>query len=342
MAPTLEDSHIDKIAAAVAYKLKAPIEAMAEASVGAVVESMRKTPISITFEDLLAVAPKILQETKDMVSKKRVPTETRSRVHFQDEVDEIQTIMEEDNLAVELPDLQIKEHYIQADAISTKELPFFTQFFVTSKARGSVPKGAIVANDPVLQYLKTLAPGEAPKQIFVTLEDQLVGKDSAALRVVHPLINARAQEESILDGGSQIVSMAQSTAIELGVSWNPDINIFMQSANGQVEKTVGLAKDVAFNFGELTIYLQVHVINEPAYKVLLGRPFEILTASTVQNSTDGSQIVTLTDPHTKKRCALPTFARGSVRNIKNARGTSTELPDEPNPAEVKFHGNSMN
>jgi hypothetical protein len=110
--------------------------------------------------------------------------------------------------------------------------------------------------------------------------------------------------------------MALAIAEYLGLTWDPDINIFMQSANAQVEKSVGLAKNVAFRFGDITIYLQVHIIQEPAYKVLLGRLFEILTASVGVNNRDGSQILTLTDPQTQKCCTLPTLERGTVRNVQ--------------------------
>jgi hypothetical protein len=134
--------------------------------------------------------------------------------------------------------------------------------------------------------------------------------------------------------------MALAIAEYLGLTWDPDINIYMQSANAQVEKSVGLAKNVAFRFGDITIYLQVHIIQEPAYKVLLGRPFEILTASVAVNKRDGSQILTLTDPQTQKRCTLPTLERGTVRNIQ--RDTSTEIPEEPKPASANFQGNSRN
>jgi len=37
----------------------------------------------------------------------------------------------------------------------------------------------------------------------------------------------------------------------------------MQSVNRTVERTLGLARNVPFSFGEITIYLQVHVIKDP-------------------------------------------------------------------------------
>ena len=139
--------------------------------------------------------------------------------------------------------------------------------------------------------------------------------------------------------------MAKTTAVELGLGWDPSICIYMQSANGQVEKSVGLSKDVPFRFGEVTLYLQVHIINEPGYKVLLGRPFEVLAKSSVENSSDGSQIVTLTDPNTKLKYQVPTYPRGTVKTLKKVRGTSAEIEEpavQPPAVEESKFQNSMN
>lgn len=89
----------------------------------------------------------------------------------------------------------------------------------------------------------------------------------------------------------------------------------MQSANNQVELSCGLAKNIPFRFNEITLYLQVHIIEAPAYKVLLGRPFDSLTRSVIQNGADGGQIVTITDPNTNQRATIPTYARGSSPRV---------------------------
>ncbi|PBK70572.1 hypothetical protein ARMSODRAFT_988061 [Armillaria solidipes] len=104
--------------------------------------------------------------------------------------------------------------------------------------------------------------------------------------------------------------MASAIATKLGVAWDPDITIHMQSVNGQLEKTLGLARNVPFLFNNITVYLQVHIIASPAYKVLLGRPFDVLTESVIRNQVDSGQIITITDPNTSQRCTIPTFLRG--------------------------------
>ena len=78
--------------------------------------------------------------------------------------------------------------------------------------------------------------------------------------------------ESLLDSGSQIILMARNAAKNLEVNWDLDITIEMESANRSVEKTLGLAKNVPFTCGGITVYLQVHIMSSPSYKVLLGQP----------------------------------------------------------------------
>jgi hypothetical protein len=164
-------------------------------------------------------------------------------------------------------------------------------------------KSMIVMGDPVVQYLNSLPKGETPRMLYVR-------ESALALRSIYPVVNNMRQEEALLDSGSQIVSISKDAAITLKMSWNPDICINMQSAQEHVEKMLGLATDVPFAFGDLTILLQVHVINKPSYKILLGRPFDALTRSNVQNERDGLQIITIMDPGSDTRVVLPTYPRG--------------------------------
>ena len=73
---------------------------------------------------------------------------------------------------------------------------------------------------------------------------------------------------------------------------------------------MGLAKDVSFLFGTIMVYLQVHIIRDPAYQVLLGRPFDAITESNIQNLADGGQMITLRDPNSGVASTLTTFERG--------------------------------
>jgi hypothetical protein len=279
---------IPKMTVEPGFKNKAPLEKEGKAK--ELVQEALKNPIQITTEDLLSVSEPVRREFKRLLAKKRVENKT---VTFAAEVD-----------SVDEEDASGQTH---VGTISVEKLPEAT-YEVLAEDTNGMAKGSVIVNDPVMQYLSTLGPGEQAKSVIVAAE-------SNALRTVYPLINRTGEVESLLDPGSQIVSMAKSVAVLLEVSWDPDITVQMQSANNTLEQTLGLAKNVPFLFGTITVYLQVHVIGNAAYKVLLGRPFDIVTESIVKNAKDGSQSLTLTDPNTGVRCVMHTHERGKVPTV---------------------------
>jgi hypothetical protein len=247
-------------------------------------------PVGSSIEDLLNISEPLRQELRKLLVKRR--TENKS-VSLAAEVDPGPAMGTSSQKEIE--------------TIMVERLPEAT-FTVLAEDTNGMPKGSVVVNDPVMQYLNTLAPGEKPKSVIVAAESQ-------ALRTVYPLINRVGEVESLLDPGSQIVSMSRAVSVALRVNWDPDITVQMQSANNTFETTLGLAKNVPFLFGTITVYLQVHVVENAAYKVLLGRPFDIVTESIVKNSKDGSQSLTLTDPNTGERCVMHTHERGKAPSI---------------------------
>ena len=66
-------------------------------------------------------------------------------------------------------------------------------------------------------------------------------------------------------------------------------------------------------FGKITLFLQIHVIRNAAYDILLGRPFDVLTKSVVKNYSNESQTLTLVCPNTQAVVTVPTLARGRAR-----------------------------
>lgn len=276
------------------FRNRAPLQSDERAK--DLIQEALKNPICITTEDLLNVSEPMRQELKKLLIKKRLE---KKSVSLAAEVDP--------GPAVPLGTSSQR----QVETINVEKLPMATYEVLAIDTNG-MPKGSVIVGDPVMQYLNTLAPGEAPKSVIVAGE-------SHALRTLYPLINGAGEVESLLDAGSQIVSMTKSVSIALGVSWDPDITVQMESANKTLSKTLGLAKNVPFLFGTITAYLQVHVVENAAYKVLLGRPFDIITESLVKNAKDGSQSVTLTDPNTGERCVMHTHERGKVPTVLQRR-----------------------
>jgi hypothetical protein len=261
------------------YRNKAPIQ-NDEKAITLIKEAL-KVPVNVTTEDLLNISEAARQELKKLLTKKRI----EKTVSFQ----------------------TTEEQNQQENIIHAEQLPS-ASYEVLKEERSGIPKGSVILGDPVVQYLGSLMPGEAPKTV-------VVAQESLGLRSVYPLVNGIGKVESLLDGGSQIVSMAKDTAIELKIAWNPEITVHMESANKGLEQTLGLAKNVPLIFGQIVIYLQVHIIREPAYKVLLGRPFDSITESLVKNNKYGGQTLTLTDPNTGRTVSMNTYERGKRPGI---------------------------
>jgi len=87
---------------------------------------------------------------------------------------------------------------------------------------------------------------------------------------------------------------------------DPTIVLNMQSMNGKVDQSLGLARNVPMHIGDITLYIQIHVIRSPAYDILLGRPFDILTKSIVQNYVNKDQTITIRDPNSGHITTIPT------------------------------------
>ena len=84
----------------------------------------------------------------------------------------------------------------------------------------------------------------------------------------------------------------------------------MQSANGKVNQSLGLARNVPFQIGPIILFLQAHMLCAPAYQVLLGRLFDVLTQSIVKNLVEEYQTLTIKDPNTGTVATIPTIECG--------------------------------
>jgi hypothetical protein len=192
------------------YTNRAPLQADERAI--ELLRSALQLPISLTTEDLLNVSEPVRQVLKKLLTKKRIEKKT---VTFATEANEMDEYFPEN------------EKLDSREVLMIDKLPSVT-YEIIDEDRIDLKKGSIVIGDPVLQYLATLQPGEKLKNI-------VVAKESQGLRAVYPLINNVGEVESLLDPGSQIVSMSKNVAKELEIPWDPDITIEMESANRTVE-----------------------------------------------------------------------------------------------------------
>ena len=95
------------------------------------------------------------------------------------------------------------------------------------------PPGSTIIKDPYKIFLSTALVGHCPNLLTVA-------KETSALCSILPLINHHLFVKSILDPGSQVISMAKEACYSLGLIYNPEVKLSMQSANGEINKTLGL------------------------------------------------------------------------------------------------------
>ncbi|KNZ71315.1 hypothetical protein J132_00043 [Termitomyces sp. J132] len=154
-----------------------------------------------------------------------------------------------------------------------------------------------------------------------------VTKDSQSLCTVMMLIDNKEEVECIHDSGSQIILMSAEIASDLGLSYNPNIVLNMQSANGTMDQSLGLARNVPCTIGNITVYLQIHILWSPTYDILLGCPFDVLTQSMINTLSDIETTITIMDPNTGQQHTIPTFPHGkSKRNHHQNVHFKTEAP----------------
>jgi hypothetical protein len=174
-----------------------------------------------------------------------------------------------------------------------------------SKTIHKLPVNATIIKDPYKALLRQRLCGEcSSKPVKVATE-------SNALRAILPTIADQEQVKAILDPGCQIVAMSEEVCIALSIVYDLNICLNMVSANGGVDQSLGLAKNIPFKIGKITVYLQVHILHQPAYDILLGQPFDVLTESIVVNYRDENQTITILDPNTGKKATVPTVRCGS-------------------------------
>ena len=160
--------------------------------------------------------------------------------------------------------------------------------------------GAIIIEDPYEVYLRT-APEDCSSNCLT------VAKESSALCAILPLINHNQYIELVLDPSSQVIAKCHVLAL----IYDPHIHLRMQLANCEVDETLGLTCNVPILIGDITLYVQFHIVRNPAYNILLGRPFDILVESIVQNYSNEDQTITIHDRNSRRITTVPTFLCGT-------------------------------
>ncbi|KAJ3816102.1 hypothetical protein F5880DRAFT_1494618, partial [Lentinula raphanica] len=86
-------------------------------------------------------------------------------------------------------------------------------------------------------------------------DEYFVAKETLSIRGVNATIGKRAAH-CILDSGCSLVVASLAACNAFGFAFDTDKKIILQSANGNTNWSIGLARDVPFRFGEVIAFLQ--------------------------------------------------------------------------------------
>lgn len=297
------------------YARKAPVEN--PETMENVGKELLDLEFPITLRALTSISPEAREYLRKLLTRRRVPKEEgapkipgeQRLMTYLESLHPSEEARYQSALKVlEDEDPVCEQNVLLRNPVFASDLPEVSCY--VSSGDEYLPDGAFVVEDPVEVYFNSLDDEEARRPIVVS-------RESYPLTCIYPEINSSGIEEALLDGGSQICSMSEESARRLNISWDPTVQIYLQSANASTAKTLGLARNVLINISGISAYVQLHVVPKTAYKVLLGRPFDVLMCTTIHNKRNGEQLITVQDPNSERALTVPTFPRGRApQNIK--------------------------
>jgi hypothetical protein len=126
---------------------------------------------------------------------------------------------------------------------------------------------------------------------------------------LHPiflLVEGKFMVECILDSGCQIVAMNNSVWEKLGNNIQVEQVLKIEAANLTITEMHGHLCNVQLMFDDINIYLQVQVMPNAPYDILLSCPFYILMECITRDLTNRDQHLTIMDPNTHQYITIPT------------------------------------
>jgi hypothetical protein len=105
----------------------------------------------------------------------------------------------------------------------------------------------------------------------------------------------------ILDGGAQVIVIKKDIWEHLDLLLLTEKIMIMESANNMCNHTLGVIQNVKMTFGPIILMLQIQVIEDSLFKVLLGQPFFVLANCITEDNPKEYSCITLHDLNTSKR-----------------------------------------
>jgi hypothetical protein len=158
-----------------------------------------------------------------------------------------------------------------------------------------------LVEEPVDAYL-TNCPESDRAAMYLDLFKYNATSSSAAaslpLRVIYPMFGPGVKPECILDGGAQIIVMRRDVWECLNVPIAAGLVRPMEAANSTTTMTRGLIRNHPVQLGPITIHLQIQVMDDAPFKVLLSRPFFDVTNCSEISTFGSKHEIHIKDPMT--------------------------------------------
>ncbi|KAF9439955.1 hypothetical protein P691DRAFT_784123 [Macrolepiota fuliginosa MF-IS2] len=123
----------------------------------------------------------------------------------------------------------------------------------------------------------TVAALKRKEEIQNCTRSLIVANQVEDLRTIPLKLGGSIMVEAILDEGLQIMAIRCDVWEKLSLPLLSNQTMVMESANASKEVTLGLLRDLPACIGCSMFYLQVQVVKNVSYEMLLGQPFLTLT-----------------------------------------------------------------
>jgi len=143
--------------------------------------------------------------------------------------------------------------------------------------------------------------------------ERLVAKLALPLQMIEVTLDGTITVTGIIDSGCQVVIICRDIWEKLGTPMKHEQVMFMESAKGQANTTMGTIPNICFSVGEVSLNFSVQVVKNSPLKCLLTLPFMSLASTKYQEFPDRSAHLLFTDPTMGASIMVPTHAKKSSK-----------------------------
>ena len=141
--------------------------------------------------------------------------------------------------------------------------------------------------------------------------EHLAAKPALLIWMIKVTLDGTITVMGIIDSGCQVVIIRSDIWEKLGTPMKHKQVMFMESANGQENATMGTIPSICFSVGEVSLYCLVQVLRNSPFECLLSLPFTSLASTKCQEFPGRRTHLLFTDPNTGASITVPTHGKKS-------------------------------